>query len=476
MAGTYACAYHASMRRIIAASILLVSGMSVQAQEPFAEKVQHAPGRSPDRIVLTWRKDPTRTQSVTWRTDTSVTSAIAEYAEAKAGPEFAGDAKKRAVAVSSSFKSDLSDAHFHSAHFENLTPDTQYAYRVGDGVHWSEWHHFTTASATPAKFRFLYFGDAQYQLKERWAPLVHAAHLAAPDSRFSVHAGDLVNIGGRDAEWGEWFQAAEPLNRTMPVIPTPGNHEYLHDEGHKLPPYWTKQFALPDNGPKGLAAGVFHVDFQGLRIISLNSNEQKPEQVDWLKRVLEKNPNRWTIVTFHHPIYSLASGRDNSSLRALWQPIFDKHRVDLALQGHDHCYGRSGLRGYEGAPGGTVYVVSVSGPMFNSPNQDATWTVRKGTGVQLFQAITIDGDSLHFEARTLAGELFDSFTLRKQDGQANVLTNGPHDPRSVLPPAPRTGPATTEKSFPWVPWAMLLLLVLVGVLVALRLLRRRGPD
>jgi hypothetical protein len=30
-------------------------------------------------------------------------------------------------------------------------------------------------------------------------------------------------------------------------------------------------------------------------------------------------------------------------LRGLWKPVFDKYRVDLILQGHDHVYVRTGM-------------------------------------------------------------------------------------------------------------------------------------
>ena len=38
-----------------------------------SEELAHAPSVLPDRVVLTWNNDPATTQSVTWRTDTSVT-------------------------------------------------------------------------------------------------------------------------------------------------------------------------------------------------------------------------------------------------------------------------------------------------------------------------------------------------------------------------------------------------------------------
>jgi len=436
------------------------------AQEPtkISDREIHRPSPLPDRIVLTWTKAPTRSQSVTWRTDTTVAKGIAEVAVAKAGPEFAAERNKTSViAATSAFKSDLSDAHFHTSHFDGLTPNMKYAYRVGDGVNWSEWNHFKTAKETPEKFTFLYYGDAQYQLKSQWSRLVRESYAAAPNARFSIHAGDLVNFPIADAQWGEWFQAADWIHRTVPVLPTPGNHEYMNPDGKTMPLYWTKQFALPDNGPDTLKHSVYYVDFQGTRIISLNTNEKHTEQAKWLETVLANNPNQWTILTFHHPIYSSAQGRDNPALRKLWQPIFDKYRVDLVLQGHDHCYGRSGLEGSAGAVKGTVYVVSVSGPMFYEVDKENThWMRRLGERQQLFQVITVDGDRLHFEARTATGELYDSFTLQKQPGGPNKLIDGPHDPKSV-PPA-------KHNAWNWLPIGAIILLA--GLLVLARMIRR----
>src|SRR4029077_11009260 len=43
------------------------------------------PSRVPDRIVLTWTKDPVHTQAVTWRTSTSA-AAQAQVTPAEGGP------------------------------------------------------------------------------------------------------------------------------------------------------------------------------------------------------------------------------------------------------------------------------------------------------------------------------------------------------------------------------------------------------
>jgi hypothetical protein len=196
------------------------------------------------------------------------------------------------------------------------------------------------------------------------------------------------------------------------------------------------------------------------------------EQAKWMDEVLSKNTSRWVVCTFHHPIFSTGKDRDNASLRAIWKPILDKHKVDLVLQGHDHCYGRTGFDvpaadakrdeftnatasdaepvGYTNvATGlqkfeeqhGTVYVVSVSGPkMYN--NTRFNFMKRIAEDTQLYQIIHVDGDKLTFEARTALGKLYDSFELHKQNGTINKLVEIEPEVPQNLRPLPKEAPAS----------------------------------
>ena len=123
---------------------LLAHEDALHPPTPYPEKEAHAPRPLPDRIILTWAGDPATTQAVTWRTDPSVLSALAELTPATSGPIKAEPLK--APAQTRAFDSDLGSAHYHSVEFTALVPDTLYAYRVGDGANWSEWFHFRTAS------------------------------------------------------------------------------------------------------------------------------------------------------------------------------------------------------------------------------------------------------------------------------------------------------------------------------------------
>lgn len=446
------------LRFALAPALLFLFHTPTSAAEPappprlkkaakLADAVAWRPSVLPDRVVLCMTDDPARRMAVTWRTSTDVSTATAQLALAEAGPKFTS--KARSIEVRSTrLKTNLGEALYHEAILDQLEPSTTYVYRVGDGTNFSEWFQFHTAAAGREPFTFIYFGDAQNDIKQHWSRVIRQSQSDAPKARFFLHAGDLINRAANDADWGEWCHAGGFLHAQIPCVATPGNHEYVGAPRPKvnevaknplsllsalnrkktLSPHWRPMFAFPENGPPGLEETVYYFDYQGARFVSLNSNADQDRQVEWLNEALGDNPNRWTIVTFHHPVFSTAKGRDNKKLREAWQPLFDRFHADLVLQGHDHSYGRSGLLEtnlpaglkVHNSESGTVYVVSVSGPKAYRVDEQP-WMIEHGTGRQLYQVITIDGDRLHYESRTATGELYDIFELRKQANGRNRL-------------------------------------------------------
>ncbi len=160
-------------------------------------------------------------------------------------------------------------------------------------------------------------------------------------------------------------------------------------------------------------------------MMALNSEEDLKIQTDWLESVLKNNPQKWAIVSYHHPLFSARAGNhgDYPELRAAWQPIFEKYKTDLVLQGHDHMYGR-GRRQYEtievpDGQAGPVYLVSVAGPKMYGILPAKRWMDRLGLNTQFYQQVTIDGGKLEFRTYTVMGELYDSFDLLKQENSYN---------------------------------------------------------
>lgn len=373
-----------------------------------------------DHIILTWAGNPATTQAVTWRSRVDDKKSVAEVAAAKASPDFVKSARQISAATSS-LKINTENVSYHSVNFTALDPNTLYAYRVGNGDIWSEWFQFRTAGNKAEPFSFLYFGDAQNHILSLWSRTIRAAIKEAPKARFMIHAGDMVDSPNYDRDWNEWFNAGGWIFATIPSMPAVGNHEYreLKKKRRTLSEFWSPQFTLPENGISGLEETVYYLDFQGARFVVLNSNKKIEQQASWLEKVLKHNPNLWTVVVFHHPVYSSIRGRDNKRVRDHWEPLFEKFKVDLVLQGHDHVYSRG--RG-PGKADGPVYITSVSGPkMYNLARAD--WMDRAGGNVQLFQVVSISSEVLNYKSITVTGEIYDAFDLVKEDGQNSKLIN-----------------------------------------------------
>jgi len=424
---------------------LLAAALLLQTQTaPYPPAQMYRPTPMPDRVTLTWAGDPATTQAVTWRTDTTAHKAVAQIAFSDPSP-YLEEISTTVEAATEPLATDLGfTANYHSVQFGGLKPDREYVYRMGDGVNWSEWFHFRTASDQTRPFSFVDMGDVQNGIRSLWSRVVRRAYHDAPDAKFFLYAGDLINRSNQDADWGEMKGGPGWINGSVPMIPAIGNHEYQKDEAsnQSLSFHWRPEFTLPENGPKGLEETVYSIDLQGTRIIVLNSHVRQAEQIPWLEERLRNNPNRWTIVTFHHPILSSAKGRDNKELREMWKPLFDKYRVDLVLQGHDHTYARAGFEPVASSinpkqKSGTMYVVSVSGSkMYDLVPQD--WMARRAEDTQLYQLIRVERDRIVYEARTAAGEKYDAFELRKRAGKPNQLID--QNPRTPERRRPATHP------------------------------------
>lgn len=413
---------------------LFLSAGDVMPQERVS---RYRPCSDPDRIILNISGEATTSMAVTWRTDTTVSESVAQIAPNLPTVRLADTA----VTVTGTYTDIAGDgivSRYHSVTFTGLAPDRNYAYHVGSGANASEWFTFKTASAAPEPLTFLYFGDSQGS-SSLYARVVRQAYRSAPDASLMIFSGDLVDGGSggvpQDEEWGVWHEAGGFIHAGVPVLPTPGNHEHYDPavRGKRdLNRYWRPGFTLPENGPAGLEETAYYVDYQGVRFISLNSDEMMrnesyaESQALWLEEVLKENPCRWTVMTFHHPLFSTSARRDNKAVRERLKPLIDRYNVDLVLTGHDHTYARGHVMpdGMEkrGRRAGTVYVVSVSGA--KQYQQDAIpWWDRGMTFTQTWQEITVDGNELTYNAYDASGSLVDHFILKKKKNDSNLFRN-----------------------------------------------------
>ena len=433
------------MSSILKTALLLLLAFSSAFAHEEHKDLHHweIPSKDPDRIILTFLGDPATSRAVTWRTDNTVAQAVAQIAVAGVNSDFA----EKALTVKAQVEPfDIGiekrnaplTVHYHSVHFENLQPDTLYAYRVGSGKNdFSEWLHFRTAKRDYSKTKFVYFGDAQNNILSHWSRLIRMAYQTAPNAAFAIHAGDLVDRAHRDQEWAAWFKAGGFIHRQWTSIPAAGNHEYQPLGGErKLAIQWRPQFTLPveKDLPEELHETAYAVDYQDIRIIVLDSNWELGEQRDYLERQLKNCTAKWKIVTCHHSIFSPVAKRDFKYGREHLRPLLEKYGVDLVLNGHDHSYARGHVRHIDAGTGeegdlGAVYVTSVSGPKqyaadpkeMDRYRKDGYQPDKRTNLVQLFQVITVEDNTLDFVAYNVRGEEHDHFTITK-DFKTNKRT------------------------------------------------------
>ena len=379
---------------------------------------------TPVRILLNITQDASKSAKVTWRTAKTSEKPIGQIAKASADPRFTKDALSVVAKVTAVELPAGGQATYYEAEFTGLQPETAYSYRVGSEGNFSEWIDFRTAAATPKDFSFVYFGDAQNDVKSMWSRVIRKSYKEQPNAAFMLHAGDLINRANADHEWGEWFYAGGWIHGSIPTVATPGNHEYEANKEKQIEisRFWSPQFAMPENGIAGLERSNYFFDYQGARFISMNSNVRIEDQTAWLEKTLKSNPHKWAFMTQHHPIFSTAGERDNPKIRDAWEAIIRKYNVAIVLQGHDHTYARynvpTGMQGHD-KKSGTVYTVSVSGPKMYRLGNAKTFMNRLGEFTQLYQIIKVSQKKVRYEAFTATGELYDAFELTKNANGTN---------------------------------------------------------
>lgn len=384
--------------------------------------VYHA-SSSPDRILITWSGDPFNSRDVTWQGDTLSHHGFLQLTGL---PDTHDTILYRSP--SQIIKTPGGISAFFRVGIKNLTPGRTYQYRVANENHWSDWHSFKMGSPSDSTHSFIFIGDVQDSINGVSGNLFHRAYKSLPDASFMMFIGDMIERP-HDAYWGEWFREGGTLFRTIPVIATPGNHEYFKGLIQTIDPRWTAHFSFPQNGPPDFLGRVCYWDYQQTRYISLDSNgiQSIPsafEQRNWLKSVLENTRQRWIVIMIHHPIYSTSRGRDYFYLRALFKPLFDQFNVDLVLEGHDHAYGRAihipnnELKQQQGA----VYVVTHASPKLYDIGFSSKMD-KLASNTPMYQLIDVSNDSIRFRAYESGGTLFDGFTIHKDAAGNRLVTD-----------------------------------------------------
>ncbi|HIW71116.1 MAG TPA: phosphodiester glycosidase family protein [Candidatus Levilactobacillus faecigallinarum] len=406
----------------------------------------YAPGENisatPSHLLTGSTQDPMTQKTITWMT--APTNDKPESLMQIATEEDYASQKDKAFSTNQkghnslfTYDADAKAVTINRVDVSGLKPGVAYAYRVGDGTHWSNIRHFTTM-ADNNKFSFNVFGDTQVgewgQLGDFGKFLNRVEASSANKPVFAIHVGDFNDNQTlyTEAEVTSKIFDQHPGYDSMDMIHVMGNHEYMGDDGSKS----VEMLGVPNgNGPKTIRKGTYSVDYGNMHIASIgwtdNPTEMKKE-MDWLRQDMQKSNKTWRIVTTHQPAYNKNPADARSSMfNKMLPPVCDELGIDVVFSGHDHSYGRTfTLKNGKKSAQGTTYIAAghTGAKTYDiQPNQPEVWDMIQTEAQKkqkTFLTVNIDGNKLHLKTVDQDNTLVDQADLTAMKHTATIGNNG----------------------------------------------------
>lgn len=305
----------------------------------------------PATLFLTWQRDPTTTMTVQWvaaQGETADTTVF--YSASKLGPWVGQKPTVKPYPTT--------DLKVFRAELTGLKPDTYHYFRIGKS---SPTYTFRTmpAKATDS-IHFISGGDSGSNPHA----IANNIQAARQDPMFVVIGGDIAYENGRSADvhlsflrnYSKHMVGRE--NRLIPLIGALGNHEV--DGGYAKPrakaPFFYSVFdgLYPETGYASLDFG----DYLSLVLLDTgHTSAIEGEQTAWLEKTLKDRVDHPNVLVVNHvPAYpsfrkmatspstqpgTPAKAGTGAGNREHWCPLFDKYRVPIVLEHHDHTFKRT---------------------------------------------------------------------------------------------------------------------------------------
>jgi predicted phosphodiesterase len=286
----------------------------------------------------------------------------------------------------------------HELRLDGLAPNTRYGYRVEPSAQEGATESFWTAPNATDAFSFVVVGDTRFG-REPHQSIVRQILALKPDPRFVFNLGDLVNDGRSLSEWKAFFEDVAPLAGSLPYYSTLGNHERDAD-------LYFEFFSLPRNGSHLERNYSFDYGNSHFTVIDSNKKYRNDErQLEWLAQDLQRAQSAtFRIVLFHHSGHGTRPERkeEHEEISRLFDPYFERGRVSVVFNGHDHNYVRARKNGID-------YVVTGGGgaPLHElGPPTGDTIAQQK---IHHYCRVTVSPEQLEVAAIDSAGRRIDSF-------------------------------------------------------------------
>jgi predicted phosphodiesterase len=247
--------------------------------------------------------------------------------------------------------------------------------------------------------RFLVLGDAGTGDREQYDVADQIVRYARGfPFTFAIMLGD--NIYGRERPQDFDKKFVRPyktlLDAGVEFNAALGNHD---DPNQR----YFKPFNLGGNRYRTFKKG-------NVRFFVIDSNYLDPEQVKWLEKELSQSGSDWKIAYFHHPLYTTARRGPEVELRAVLEPLFVKHGVDVVFTGHEHIYER--LQPQKG-----IYHFTVGGAakLRKGDTRPGALIAARYDRDRSFLLAEVAGDSLFFQTVSRTGAVVDRGVIARRE-------------------------------------------------------------
>ena len=301
------------------------------------------------------------------------TNTSTSYVKYSTNADLSNSIQVEANSVFWSYSSDEENLGFDARYINrvnltNLNLDTTYYFQVVTKNKVSDIYQFTTARGfSMTTFAFVTDTQASDAGYIKVNNLTKKLLENKPDIRFMLMTGDIVDRGGNEGFWNNFFNRVEVINR-LPLATIPGNHEYyLTSSGSYISPEAYNQFFNnPQNGINERVNSSYYFKYNDILFIMIDTikDELYEEQRAWFEKVITTNLSRYIIVGVHAGCFTGGNyTHDASRMTREWLKTFEKFSVDLVISGHEHMFGYTLplFNGEESKDFGVTHLIGPSG-------------------------------------------------------------------------------------------------------------------
>ena len=192
---------------------------------------------------------------------------------------------------------------------------------------------------------------------------------------------------------------------------------------------------MPSASSRGFQNIWFSYDLKNVHYVCVSSEHpHDPTSAQWQwaaadLAAVDRAATPWVVFSQHRPIYSSDAsepGLPGGDFATAWEPLLNKHAVDLVLVGHQHMFERThavfngtvvtapNANGTYVNPGAPIYIViGTAGAIQEEKYLDPqpTWSAVRFQEYGFGRMTATAASSLYFDFVDIYGEVLDAFEI-----------------------------------------------------------------